>query len=93
MKILVLPGDGIGPEITQATLTVLNRANEKYQLGLEWQLEDIAMCVRKVAKEFPDIQLEEQAVDATLADPARRTPDLGGKLGTRAFAAEVTGRI
>ena len=28
----------------------------------------------------------ERAVDRLLADPGRRTPDLGGKLGTRAFA-------
>ena len=31
----------------------------------------------------------EQAVDAVLADPASRTADLGGPLGTRAFAARV----
>ena len=37
MKILVLPGDGIGPEITKATLAVLDRANAKFKLGLEWQ--------------------------------------------------------
>ncbi|MGE5465751.1 MAG: isocitrate/isopropylmalate dehydrogenase family protein [Methanocella sp.] len=41
MKILVLPGDGIGPEITQATMTVLDRASERYKLGLEWELKDI----------------------------------------------------
>jgi 3-isopropylmalate dehydrogenase len=29
------------------------------------------------------------AVDAALADPQRRTPDLGGPLGTRAFTAAV----
>jgi isocitrate/isopropylmalate dehydrogenase len=29
------------------------------------------------------------AVDATLADPASRTADLGGPLGTKAFAAKV----
>jgi 3-isopropylmalate dehydrogenase len=29
------------------------------------------------------------AVDAALADPKRRTPDLGGPLGTRAFTAAV----
>ncbi len=29
------------------------------------------------------------AVDAALADPATRTPDLGGQLGTRAFAQRV----
>lgn len=34
MQILVLPGDGIGPEITNATMTVLNRLNEQQGLGL-----------------------------------------------------------
>lgn len=33
------------------------------------------------------------AVDAALADPATRTPDLGGTLGTRAFAAEIARRL
>jgi 3-isopropylmalate dehydrogenase len=31
----------------------------------------------------------EAAVDSTLRDPAKRTPDLGGKLGTREFAKAV----
>jgi isocitrate/isopropylmalate dehydrogenase len=44
MELLVLPGDGIGPEITDATLTVLVR-------------------------------------------------DLGGPLGTRAFAERVAGHL
>ena len=43
MKILVLPGDGIGPEITEATLAVLDRANARFKLGLEWQREEIGM--------------------------------------------------
>jgi 3-isopropylmalate dehydrogenase len=43
MRILVLPGDGIGPEITDATLAVLDRANEKFGLGLEWQVQDIGL--------------------------------------------------
>jgi 3-isopropylmalate dehydrogenase len=43
MKILVLPGDGIGPEITQATLVVLDRANARFKLGLEWRIEDIGL--------------------------------------------------
>lgn len=34
MRILVLPGDGIGPEITAATLAVLERANAARALGL-----------------------------------------------------------
>jgi 3-isopropylmalate dehydrogenase len=43
MKLLVLPGDGIGPEITDATLAVLDRANGRFRLGLEWQLQDIGL--------------------------------------------------
>jgi 3-isopropylmalate dehydrogenase len=43
MKILVLPGDGIGPEITEATLAVLDRANARFKLGLEWQREEIGL--------------------------------------------------
>jgi isocitrate/isopropylmalate dehydrogenase len=32
VKILVLPGDGIGPEITDATLAVLDCGNAKFKL-------------------------------------------------------------
>jgi 3-isopropylmalate dehydrogenase len=35
----------------------------------------------------------EDAVDALLADPARRTPDLGGPLGTRAFAVALCAEL
>jgi 3-isopropylmalate dehydrogenase len=34
MQILVLPGDGIGPEITAATLDVLRAASQRFGLGL-----------------------------------------------------------
>jgi isocitrate/isopropylmalate dehydrogenase len=44
MKILVLPGDGIGPEITQATLTVLDVINGRFKLGLEWDQRDIGLA-------------------------------------------------
>lgn len=47
MKILVLAGDGIGPEISQATLTVLDRANALYKLGLEWQHDEIGFVTLK----------------------------------------------
>lgn len=43
MKILVLPGDGIGPEITAATLAVLERADTLFKLGFEWQREEIGL--------------------------------------------------
>lgn len=37
MKIAVLPGDGIGPEIVESTLDVLHVADEKFGLGLSYE--------------------------------------------------------
>ena len=59
MKILVLPGDGIGPEITQATLTVLNRANSTFKLGLEWDQRDMGLVtLKKQGTTLPDDVME-----------------------------------
>ncbi|MGQ0752816.1 MAG: isocitrate/isopropylmalate dehydrogenase family protein [Betaproteobacteria bacterium] len=44
MKIVVLAGDGIGPEITAATLAVLDRANARFKLGLQWEPHEIGMA-------------------------------------------------
>ncbi len=43
MRILVLPGDGIGPEITDATLRVLEAANAGLDLGITTELADIGL--------------------------------------------------
>ena len=59
MKILVLPGDGIGPEITEATLAVIDRANAKFKLGLEWQMQDIGLVtLRKSGSTLPESVME-----------------------------------
>jgi isocitrate/isopropylmalate dehydrogenase len=59
MKILVLPGDGIGPEITEATLAVLDRANAKFKLGLEWQQMDIGLKpLKSQGSTLPDAVME-----------------------------------
>jgi 3-isopropylmalate dehydrogenase len=59
VKILVLPGDGIGPEITVATLSVLDRANAKFKLGLEWQMMDIGLVTLKQhGSTLPEIVME-----------------------------------
>ena len=44
MKILVLPGDGIGPEITAATLQVLRAADAALSCGLEFETRDIGLA-------------------------------------------------
>jgi 3-isopropylmalate dehydrogenase len=40
MRIMVLPADGIGPEITSATMDVLNAADKAFGLDLSFDFED-----------------------------------------------------
>ena len=40
-QILILPGDGIGPEIMAEAVKVLNLANDKYNLGFELSFDDL----------------------------------------------------
>ncbi|WP_157263969.1 isocitrate/isopropylmalate dehydrogenase family protein [Azohydromonas aeria] len=44
MKILVLPGDGIGPEIVEASVNVLKAADAKFKLGLSYDYEDVGFA-------------------------------------------------
>jgi 3-isopropylmalate dehydrogenase len=58
-RILVLPGDGIGPEIVAATLAVLDRASERFQLGLAWRTEEIGFAtLEKRGSTMPDDVME-----------------------------------
>ena len=71
MKLLVLPGDGIGPEITEATLSVLDRANAKFRLGLEWQTEEIGFAaLKKHGSTMPeDVQAAARAAPGIILGP------------------------
>ncbi|MHB8822092.1 MAG: isocitrate/isopropylmalate family dehydrogenase, partial [Pseudomonadaceae bacterium] len=40
-QILVLPGDGIGPEIMAEAVKVLQLANDKFQLGFELSYDEL----------------------------------------------------
>ncbi|MBI3916848.1 MAG: isocitrate/isopropylmalate dehydrogenase family protein, partial [Betaproteobacteria bacterium] len=52
------------------------------------------LAARNARPEFSRAAAEiEAAIDAALNNPATRTPDLGGKLGTQAFAMRVAGLI
>ena len=44
MRIVVMPGDDIGPEITAASLVALEAVNRKYALGLQFQTVDVGMA-------------------------------------------------
>ena len=60
MKILVLPGDGIGEEITRATMAVLDVVNSRYSLGLEFYYKDIGfVSLEKTGTTLTDEVLEE----------------------------------
>ncbi len=55
MNILVLPGDGIGTEITDATLSVLHAVNTKHGLGLKFEFADIGFAaLAKTGTTLPD---------------------------------------
>jgi 3-isopropylmalate dehydrogenase len=59
MDVLVLAGDGIGPEISQATLTVLNAANARFNLGLQWKHDEMGLVtLKKEGTTFPARILE-----------------------------------
>jgi 3-isopropylmalate dehydrogenase len=44
MKLLVLPGDGIGPEIVDAAVNVLRAADARFGLGLHFDYEDVGFA-------------------------------------------------
>jgi 3-isopropylmalate dehydrogenase len=67
VKILVLPGDGIGPEITDATLAVLDCASAKFKLGLEWQLQDIGLTT---------LRTQGSTLPADVMEAARNAPGI-----------------
>ena len=71
MKLLVLPGDGIGPEITRSTLAVLEAANRIFDLQLEYEYRDIGFAaLEKHGTTLPDGVLERaRAADGILLGP------------------------
>ncbi len=71
VKILVLPGDGIGPEITEATVEVLGVLDERMGLGLELEQHDIGLAsLAAVGSTLPDAVLARvPEVDGTILGP------------------------
>ena len=44
MHLVVLPGDGIGPEITRAALEVLRVVDRRFSLGLEFETHEVGLA-------------------------------------------------
>ena len=59
-KIALIPGDGIGPELTESTLKVLDAVERCYNLGLKiTQVEAGDSCLEKRGVALPEETLEE----------------------------------
>src|SRR5258706_3972029 len=71
MKIVVLPGDGIGPEIMDATLEVLRVADRRLALGLDFELHGVGLAaLKKSGSTFPAEVFERcRAADGIILGP------------------------
>ncbi|MCC5979166.1 MAG: isocitrate/isopropylmalate dehydrogenase family protein [Salinarimonas sp.] len=71
LDILVLDGDGIGPEITRATLDVLEAASSRYCLPLRFTMEAVGLpAFEREGSTLPErIVAQAQAADGILLAP------------------------
>ena len=71
MKLLVMPGDGIGEEITEATLAVLAAVQRRFGLGLAFEVQEIGFkALRDHGTTLPDGALAEaRASDGIILGP------------------------
>ena len=71
MKIMVLPGDGIGPEIMDATLKVVNALDAKYGIGFDLQTREIGLpAIASKGSSLPDdVIVECETAAGTILGP------------------------
>ena len=71
MRLLILPGDGIGGEITEATLRVLEAVKAKLGITLEFEHEDIGLAaLEKTGTTLPDAVMDKaRAADGVILGP------------------------
>jgi 3-isopropylmalate dehydrogenase len=84
-RVVVLPGDGIGPELTDAAAAVLEavQKNAGFSLALDWRLAGAAVY-RDTGRAMSDETLAAcRAAQATLKGPVGH-PDVRGPDGTEA---------
>ena len=75
MNIVVLPGDDIGPEITQAALSVVDSANTVFSLGLRFETHEVGMAAHgRTGTTLPEAVIEAAlAADGVIMGPAGMT--------------------
>lgn len=71
MQIVVLPGDGVGPEISEATLAVLDAADRRFGLGITFTRYEIGLAsLRRSGTTLPDPVIEAaRAADGLILGP------------------------
>ncbi len=71
MHLVVLAGDGIGPEITAATLAVLRAASERFGLGLRFEEAEIGHAGLRAHGHtiHPDIVAKARKADGIVLGP------------------------
>src|SRR5258708_2275459 len=71
LRLLVLEGDGIGPEITAATLEVLRAADAKFSLGFSFEKVAVGWTAHKATgTTFPDaVEAAAKVADGVLLGP------------------------
>jgi isocitrate/isopropylmalate dehydrogenase len=95
MKLLVLPGDGIGPEITRATLSVLEAADRRFGMNLSFESRDIGFAaLEKMGTTLPEGVLERaREVDGVVLGPISHLDyparDKGGVNVSAAFRVKL----
>jgi 3-isopropylmalate dehydrogenase len=95
VKLLVLPGDGIGPEITRATLGVLEAAQRRFKLDLAFETRDIGfVALEKTGTTLPDGVLERaREADGVILGPISHMDyparDKGGVNVSAAFRVKL----
>ena len=85
MKIIVLPGDGIGPEISSVTVEVLQAASRRFQLGLDLEHDHAG---------HDSLRRHGATVTPALLDKVRQADGLVlGPMATYEFKDESKGEI
>lgn len=75
MKLAVLPGDDIGPEIADAALRVLEKASDEFGLALSFDVHEVGMAsYRRTGTTLPDTAFEAAATaDGIILGPGGMT--------------------
>jgi len=85
MRLLVLPGDGIGPEIVAAALEALEAANQRFGLGLAYDHDDVGFTSleRYGTTLRPEVLERAKASDGVILGPQSHAdypaPEQGGR--------------